>query len=269
MRLEKKWLALLGTSPGVFMSTVDSSIVNISLPTLARAFEVDLPSVRWVMMGYLLTISGLLLAAGRLADLAGRKRVFLHGLRLFTLSSFLCALAGGVGWLVSFRVLQGVGASMIMAVSPAIVVAAFPPSERGTGLGVASMVVGVGLSLGPTLGGFLTAYLGWRSIFFVNVPVGILGILLASRVLDRDEPAGEGSLDLLGAALLALGIVPLVWGLSQEQQAGWTSAPVAGAIALGALALAAFAWAELRAEGPILELRLFAEPLFGASTVGI
>jgi MFS family permease len=174
------------------MSTLDSSIVNVALPTLQHTFGVSVTAIGWVSLAYLLTLTILLLPFGRLGDAAGRRRMFLAGLALFIGGSAACGFAGSAGALIASRVLQAVGASMVSANTTAIVTATFPPSMRGRALGMIGAVVGLGLTVGPPVGGFLLEAWGWRWIFFVNVPVGLVAIGLGLRLVPRDTPAPAG-----------------------------------------------------------------------------
>jgi MFS family permease len=200
------WPVFATVALGTFMSTLDSSIVNVALPTLQDAFAASVTGIGWVSLAYLLTLTLLLLPFGRLGDALGRRPVYLAGLALFVAGSGLCGLARSAGFLVAARVVQGVGASMVAANAAAIVTAAFPATMRGRALGGIGAVVGLGLTVGPPLGGFLIEAFGWPSIFLVNLPVGALGLVLAARLLPRDPaPAERAALartPLLDLALL-------------------------------------------------------------------
>ncbi|HEY7418375.1 MAG TPA: MFS transporter, partial [Ktedonobacteraceae bacterium] len=219
-----KWSVLIIVAIGVFMATLDSSIVNISLPTVAHAFGVPLNGmVEWVIIAYLVTTTAVLLTAGRLADMIGRKAVWIAGLILFTGSSALCGLAPSLIFLVSARALQGVGGALLMAISPAMLTMAFPASERGRALGINAINVALGVSVGPVLGGIITTSLSWRWIFYVNVPVGIIGLILTLRILKERLHRNPGRFDPLGAILLAIGLAGITAVLSFGQEMGWTS----------------------------------------------
>src|SRR5258706_14053622 len=167
-----KWAVLAIVAIGVFMATLDTSIVNISLPTIASSFGVPLSgAIEWVIIAYLVVIAGVLLTAGRLADVIGRKPIWATGLAIFTIGSAICGAAPSLGLLIAARALQGLGGALIFAASPAMLTSAFPPQERGRALGLNAVNVALGVSVGPTLGGFLTA-ISWRLIFYVNVPIG-------------------------------------------------------------------------------------------------
>ncbi|HKS69743.1 MAG TPA: MFS transporter [Ktedonobacterales bacterium] len=269
-RQPSKWTVLVIVAIGVLMATIDSSIVNISLPPIAAYFGVPLSgTVEWVIIAYLVVIAGLLLSVGRLADLVGRKRIWAAGLAVFTVGSALCGAAPTLELLVAERAFQGIGAAMIMAISPAMLTSAFPASERGRALGYNAVVVAVGVSIGPTLGGFLTEHLTWRSIFYVNVPLGIVGLLATLLVLRDDGTRRRTRFDPLGAVLLAVGLSALTLGLSFGEEWGWTSARIVGAGALALLTLAALVVLELRIEAPVVDLRMLRERVFLSANLAL
>lgn len=217
-------LVLLVVSVAVFLSSLDLVIVNIAFPSLARSFDTTPASLSWVLNGYTIGFAALLAPAGRTADRIGRKRVFLAGLAVFTLSSLGCATAWSVDALVAFRVLQSTGAAMAMATSLALLLHSFPPARRARAIGVWSAMGGVAASLGPPVGGLLLGA-SWRWIFLVNVPVGIAALVLGSRVLpeSRDETETRRP-DLIGTVLLVVGVGLLALALVEAPDRGWTSA---------------------------------------------
>jgi len=264
----RKWLTLLVVSVGTFMATLDSSIVNISLPSITQALNTDLPTVQWVVTAYLLTITSLLLSFGRLGDILGRKPVYTAGFVVFTAASVICGLAQTIEQLILLRALQGVGAGMMMAISPAIVSAAFPSKERGKALGLHATAVATGASLGPTLGGMLIHFMDWRMVFFARVPVGIIGIALAVLVLrERAEGSRKQRFDLTGAALLSVALSSLLLGMNRGQTEGWDSPATVLLLALFALLSAAFLAVEYRVVQPMLDLSLFRYRVFAASNL--
>jgi EmrB/QacA subfamily drug resistance transporter len=255
------WMGFSAVAVGTLMATLDGSIVNVALPTLRRELGASFAGVEWVVAGYLLVISALLLSAGRLGDILGHRRVYTGGLLLFTFGSGLCGAAHALGPLVASRALQGLGASAMMAMGPAIVTAIFPPERRGRALGAITSVVAIGLTLGPPLGGFIVQRLSWRWIFLPNLPIGVAGAIWASRVLPGARPQRPARLDRLGALLLAVAFGAGVGAIQSSSEGGARSAALA-AVALGAGAL--LLRHARRAPAPIVDLRLFASRVFTA-----
>jgi EmrB/QacA subfamily drug resistance transporter len=265
-----KWTVFAIVAIGVLMATIDSSIVNVSLPVIARSFGVPLGGpVEWVVIAYLVVIAALLLTCGRISDVVGRKRTWATGLTIFTVSSALCGAAPSLGALVGFRALQGVGSACTMAVSPAMLVAAFPGNQRGRALGLNAVVVGLGISLGPTLGGVMTQHLGWRSIFYVNLPLGVTGVIASLRFLPDERREGRERVDWVGALLLAAGLGALTGGLSFGPELGWVSVPVVGSSAVAVVALAALVARILRAEQPLVDPALWTNRVFVSASISL
>ncbi len=260
-----RWRVFPPIALGVIMATLDASVVNIALPTLQRTFATAFTTVEWVVLAYSVTITGLLLSAGRLADLRGRRRVYAAGLVLFTLASAACGFAPGVGVLIAARVVQGIGAALLSANGSALLVSAFPGEERGKALGAFGAMVGVGLAIGSPLGGIVIQHASWRWLFLVNVPLGALTLWLLHARVPADEPAaGAPPLDLGAAAAWCAALVALMLGLSRGPDAGWSSPLVLGLFAVTALALAVFAQLERRARAPMLPLHILFGPLGAA-----
>ena len=265
-----RWLVFSLVAAGVFMATLDSSIVNIALPVIMADLQVPLTLIEWVPMIYLLTVSSLLLTCGRLSDIRGRRVVYCTGFGIFSVGSLLCAVAAGAMWLIAARALQGVGAAMLMACSPALVVDAFPVAERGRALGTVGMVVAAGLTTGPALGGFILAHFPWRVIFLVNIPIGVCVTLAALRILGRMPQRYRAEpLDWIGALLLVVCFSSFITGLSHAHDWG----PASGAMGLTAglflASTAALIRVEARCAHPVmapslLGIRLFVWPLAGA-----
>lgn len=261
----RRWLGLAGIGSGVFMFTLDGSIVNVALPTLAQTFGASLATVQWIPLAYLLVITTLVLGAARLGDMHGRKRAYLFGLGLFTVASALCGLAPGVGWLIAFRVLQGFGAVFVSALGGAIIAQTFPPSERGRALGVISSCVTLGVALGPTVGAFIIDWVGWRWMFLVNIPVGIAAMSTVSRVIPDFAPAPTRlRFDWLGTVLIALALGGFSLALTFGQRHGFGTLLPLVLFALAALALVGFFLAETQVDAPVLDLKLFANHPFSA-----
>lgn len=258
----RKWWSLAAVGSGTFMSTIDGSIVNIALKTLQDDFQTTFSAVEWVVLAYLLAITCLLLVMGRLGDMIGHRRVYVAGFVVFTAASALCGLAWSVGALVGFRVVQAVGAAMIQAVGAGLLVSSFPPTERGQALGYIGTIVAAGISIGPVLGGVLLRNVGWPSIFYVNVPIGIVAIALALRALPDDSRRSAQRFDVVGAALLGLSLLLILLSLTEGQQLGFGSPLILGALAGGLLLLAAFLAWERRTPEPMIDLALFASRPF-------
>ena len=261
-----KWAVLSAVGLGTFLCVLDSSIVNISLPTITRELRTDTTTIQWVVMAYLLVITGLLLSFGRLADLVGRKPVYTVGMAIFTLGTLACGLAQSVEQLIATRTLQGIGAAMVMALGPALTASAFPLSERGKALGINSTIVALGGISGPVLGGLLQDLLDWRWVFLFRVPFGLLAVLLAWWLLAAQPGLGRRRFDLLGGALLFVWLAALTLGLNQGRNLGWDSPATVGLFAVAVAGALAFAFVEWRVPEPMLDLRLFRVRLFSAAS---
>lgn len=262
-KIDSRWWVTLNISIGVFMSTLDASIVNISLPTIVQSLNTDLKTVAWVVMAYLIIITGCLLLMGRLADLFGQRRVFLLGFLTFTLGSALCGSSSAIHFLIGSRMIQGLGASALMAIGPAIVTTAFPEKDRGKALGMLGSVVSLGFITGPLIGGFLVEHLGWRSIFFINLPIGAIGTILSSKILKGDRTTGKTQLDLRSALLFFLFVATLLLFLNRV---GWKSSPFFwGWPFLSLLCLGLFIVVEHRSSSPLVDLNIFKKQLFLSS----
>jgi EmrB/QacA subfamily drug resistance transporter len=259
-----KWLVFMLVAGGIFMSTLDSSIVNVALPTIMADFSVTLSTVEWVPMIYLLTISSLLLSFGRLSDIRGRRWVYTWGLVIFSTGSLCCALARNAAWLISARAFQGIGAAMIMACTPALVVDTFPASERGKGLGMVGTVVAAGLTTGPPLGGLLIDLFSWRFIFFINVPIGILTVYFITKLLkgSQADATADESFDWPGAGLLMLSLSCFLLALSHGYDWGYLSYQTLSLLVVSAMTTAVFIRTETRVPHPIVEPSLFSIRLF-------
>jgi len=261
---------MLAVALGVFMSTLDGSIVNISLPTIQEQFHSSFSVIQWVVMGYLLTIAGLLLAAGRLADVLGRRAVYVTGMALFTVGSLCCGLSRSPGQLIGSRVLQAIGGALVTANGTAIITAVFPSSQRGLGLGMLGTVVSAGLVSGPPLGGLIAGSpsLGWPWIFLINVPIGIVAVLVSVVAL-RGLPQAEaqGRFDFGGAVLLLVSLGCLLLGLSLGEERGWTSPLILSLLAGFGLSLVVFMILEVVQAEPLLDFALFHNRLFSFASI--
>lgn len=258
-----KWLVFAIVALATFMSTLDSSIVNIALPTLSQVFQVSPSVVLWVTLSFVLTLTGLMLTLGRLADTLGRGRVFNLGLIVFTIGLGLCAIAQSFEQLIGARIVQALGGAMVTANANAIVTTAFPNEERGRALGLLEAIVGVGLMSGPAIGGALLEFLDWRALFWLRLPVGAGAIAAGYLLLPRDGLATErGPFDLWGAVTLFGGLVFTLLAANQAPIQGWTSTFVVSVGLAGLALLAAFFLIEARNSHPVLDLSLFQNRAF-------
>ena len=257
---ERRWELLALTSVGAFMGPLDGSIVSVALPVMGRDLGLSFAASMWVQAAYLLTMAVLLIPLGRLADARGRVRFYLLGTAVFTCGSVLAALSVNGTWLIGSRIFQAAGAALLGATAGAIVTAVFPPRERGRALGINVMAVYLGLSVGPPLGGFLADGLGWRWIFLINLPIGLLVLLWGWRLLPRSEreagAPGAPRADTLGAALLAAFLISLLVPLTFAPEWGWAAPHTVLPLLAAFAALAGFVLAERRAPRPLLDLDL-------------
>ena len=263
----RKWYVMAAVAMGVFLATIDGSIVNIALPTLVDSLNTNFAVVQWVVLSYLLTLATLLLSVGRLGDIRGKKRIYATGFVVFTIGSLLCGLSSSVYMLIAMRVVQGVGAAMILALGPAIVTEAFPGNERGRALGLIGSIVSIGIITGPVLGGLILGRLSWHWIFFVNLPVGVLGVWMVRRYVPDIPPSGGKSFDFVGAGSLFVSLLTLLLGLTFGQDMGFTNPIVLGLFGTWLLFLAIFILTELRVEEPMIDLRLFRNGLFSINLI--
>src|SRR5579864_4063486 len=223
------------------MIMLDNTIVNVALPTLQRSLHLKIAELEWVVTCYALTFGALMLTGGKLADLFGRRLVFVAGLVVFTGSSLACGLAGGASSLIAWRVVQGIGAAMMNPATLSIITVTFPPRQRGTAIGIWAGVSALALAIGPLVGGLITQHIGWSWIFFINVPVGVLGIVAAFMFIDESrDTSNEQKPDVPGLFSSALGLFALTYALIEANTYGWTSARILAAFAVAAVALAAF-----------------------------
>ena len=264
----QKWLVLVTIGASTFMTALDTSVVNTVLPVINQSFESQVATIEWVVTIYLLMVSGLLLSFGRLGDLRGHKPVFLLGFGIFISSSALCGMSPFAAALIAFRGLQALGAAMLAANSPAILTKNFPASQRGQALGVQATMTYLGLTVAPSVGGWLTDLLSWRAVFYINVPVGLLAFLLSWRFIPIDPPSDNPErFDLAGALLFMSGLVLLLFGLNQGHAWGWTSPAILGILLLSLVFLVAFIIFESRQANPMLDLSLFKRRVFSSSVL--
>ncbi len=258
----RKWLVMAAISMGIFLATIDGSIVNVALPTLMKQFNTRFEVVQWVVLGYLLTLATLMLSIGRLADMIGKKPIYLSGMFIFTLGSLLCGFSQTVYWLIGFRIFQAIGAAMMISLGTGIVTEAFPPEERGKALGFTGAIVSIGIILGPTLGGILIDLISWHWIFFVNIPVGIIGSFMVMEFLPNIKAIQGQRFDFLGAVTLFISLLSFLLALTVGQKIGFKH-PVILTLFIGCgIFFISFLIAELTVKQPMIELRLFLNLLF-------
>ena len=262
--LERKWWTLIAVCTAIFMLLLDITVVNVALPDIQRDLDASFAQLQWVVDAYALTLATTVLAAGSLADLFGRRRVFTIGLVLFTAASFGCGIANDAGVLIAARAVQGVGGGVMFAVSLALLANAFHGRERGTAFGIWGATTGAAVAIGPLVGGVLTEWAGWRWIFFVNIPIGIAAIVVTLLRVDESKSPGSARVDWLGTAALTGSLFLLVYGLLQGNEKGWSSPLILGCLVGAVVLLAAFVAIELSQSNPMLDLRLFR----GAGFVG-
>ncbi len=269
--LDYKWILAMVVILGVFMSILDQTIVNIAIPRLQSAFGADIHSVQWVLTAYILAQGVATPTAAYFADTLGIKRFYIISLAAFTLGSALCGLAWSLPVLIVFRVLQGLGGAALFPLSITLLFREFPPQERGTAMGLFGVPALLAPALGPTLGGYLVTFVGWQAIFYVNVPVGIIAIILSIFLLREYRPEGQTRFDPVGFIFVSLGLISLLYALSSASTDGWTSTTVVGFLSIGLLSLALFVATELiianRGGQPLLDLRLFANGPFRAAMI--
>jgi EmrB/QacA subfamily drug resistance transporter len=256
-------------SIGAFMSALDSSIVNISLPAMSTYFNASLTTVEWVVLSYLIIITSLLLTFGRLGDLFGHKIIFNTGLIIFTAGSLFCALSPTIIILIIARVVQAVGAGMLMSMGPAIITMNVAPERRGRSLGAMAVSVSLALIAGPAIGGFLISYFGWQSIFYINLPIGIAVFIWALRVLPVTRGMEKQRFDFIGAVLLFISLIAIVFPLSFADKAGWSNPYIIASIISGIILFAVFIIIEDRIRNPMLDLKLFRSRVFAFGNISL
>jgi EmrB/QacA subfamily drug resistance transporter len=264
----RKWWTLGAVAFGLFMIMLDNTVVFVALSSIQEDLQISTSELQWVVNGYALTFAVLMLSGGKLADMFGRRRIFVFGLVIFTVASLACGLATGAESLIAARIVQGVGSALMNPATLSIITATFPPRQRGMAIGIWVGVSAMALAIGPLIGGILTEQIDWGWIFFVNVPVGIAAIVVARFAIDesRDE-SEEQRLDLPGLISSGVGLFALTYGLIEANNYGWTSGRILGSFAVAVVALAAFVLLELRQRLPMLDLSFFKNPTFAGANV--
>jgi EmrB/QacA subfamily drug resistance transporter len=268
---QRRLLILAICCMSLVIVALDNTIVNVALPSIQRELHASVSGLQWTVDAYTLVIASFLMLAGSTADRFGRRRTFQTGLAIFTLGSLLCSLAPSLGWLVVFRMLQAIGGSMLNPVAMSIIVNTFTdPRERARAIGIWGGTVGVSLALGPVVGGALIASVGWRGIFWVNIPVGVAAIVLTALFVPESRAPHPRRFDPVGQLLVILTLAPLIYAIIEGPGSGWSSAKILGFFGLAAVALLALVLYEPRRREPLLDLRFFrSAPFSGATVVAI
>jgi EmrB/QacA subfamily drug resistance transporter len=265
--LERKWWTLIVVCLAIFMLLLDITIVNVALPPIARSLDASFTDLQWVIDAYALTLATFVLNAGSLADLLGRKRVFVTGVILFTAASVLCGAATSPLFLILSRAGQGVGGAIMFATSLALLSEEFHGRERGTAFGIWGATTGAAVAVGPLVGGLLTTYLSWRWIFFVNIPIGIVATVLSVMHLRETRDEEHGGIDWIGLVTLSASLFMFVFALLRGNEKGWTSGLIIGMLVGGAALFAAFIVSQWRGRSPMIDLRLFTRPAFTGAQI--
>ena len=264
----RKWWTLLAVSFGLFMIMLDNTVVNVALPSIQESLDAGQSELEWVVVSYALTFATFMLTGGKLADYFGRRRLFIIGLLIFTGASLACGLAPDAGFLIGARAVQGLGAAIMNPATLGIITATFPARQRGMAIGIWAGVSAMALAIGPLLGGLITEHIDWSWIFFVNVPVGILGIVVARWAIDESrDTSHEQRLDIPGLATSAIGLFALTYALIEANTYGWTSTRILALLAIAVASLAAFVLLERHQRVPMLDLGLFRDSTFAGANL--
>jgi len=254
----KKWWTLGAVAFGLFMIMLDNTIVNVALPAIEHSLHMSISSLEWIVTAYALTFAALLITGGKLGDMFGRRKMFIVGLVVFTLASLACGLAPSAGFLIGARAVQGIGAALMNPATLSIITATFPPKERGQAIGIWAGVSALALAIGPLLGGLIVDNINWHWIFYVNVPVGVVGIVVSYFFIrESRDTSHEQSIDLPGLVTSGAALLGLSYALIEGNNHGWTSPEILGLFVGAAVLLAAFILLELRQRLPMLDLSLF------------
>ena len=264
----RRWWILVAVSLATFMTYLDNNVTNVAIPTIDRSLHLSIAGLEWVVSSYILVFASLLLLGGRMADIYGRRRLFLAGLSIFTLSSLFAGLATSGGVLIGARLVQGLGAALLVPTTLAIIMATFDnPRERTRAIGTWTAIGALALGFGPLIGGFISQHFHWGWIFFINVPIGAVTFAIAVATMreSRDGSAAR-SMDVPGLVSSAVALFALVYALIEGHDKGWTSPLIAGCFAVAAVAAAVFARIELRSQSPMVSMELFRSRIFGGGT---
>ena len=265
----RKWWTLGAVAVGLFMIMLDNTVVNVAIPSIQRDLGVGLSELEWIVAGYALSFAALMMTGGKLADLLGRRRIFVIGIVIFTIASLFCGLSDSGNELIAWRIVQGVGAALMNPATLAIISATFPPRQRGTAIGIWAGVAALALAIGPLVGGLITEHIDWTWVFLINVPVGVAGVVASYLLIDesRDMSANQ-RLDPAGLLLSGAGLFSLTYALIEGNTYGWSSGRIVGFFVAAVVLLVGFVVWERRTAVPMLDLSLFRNGTFvGANTV--
>ena len=267
--MPRRWWTLVAVGLATFMTYLDNNVTNVAIPTIQRNLHLSVAGLEWVVSSYILVFAGLLLAGGRLADVYGRRRLFVTGLSVFTLASLGAGLAGSGEVLIGFRLLQGLGAALVVPTTLAIIIATFDDiRERATAIGVWTAIGAMALAFGPLIGGFISQHLHWGWIFFINVPVGVITLVMAlASMRESRDPSVVRHLDVPGLVASAVALFALTYALIEGPDKGWTSAVILGGFTLAAVAAVVFGVIESRTAHPMIETSLLRSRVFTGGTV--
>ncbi|MTJ11323.1 MFS transporter [Anabaena sp. UHCC 0187] len=258
IKTSEKWWTILGVSIGIFIFSLDVYIVNLALPIMLESLHTTFGNSQWVVLSYLLAISIFVLSAAKLGDMWSKKKLYIIGMIVFTISSLLCGLSPNIGFLIAFRAIQGIGAAFISGIGTAMIVEVFPVEERGLGLGIRAGVFGLGMMLGPTIGGILISIGDWPLIFFINVPIGILGILIMAYFVPPSIISVEKQkFDVIGTIVLTVMLTCFILGITLLEEQNYDLNIILSLLFLSMIALGFFVFVEMRTLNPILNLRMF------------
>lgn len=262
-----KWLVVIAVMSGAFMVVLDTTVVNVALPKIMAGFGVNVDKIQWVITAYMVAMAIMMPSVGWFSSRIGNKALFIASLVFFTASSVLCGAAWNVDALIVFRIFQGVGAGALMPIAMVIIFEAFPPEERGLAMGVYGIGATFGPAIGPTLGGYLTEHFSWHLIFYINVPIGLVGIFLAAIILQAGRIQRELNFDILGFLTMAVFMGCLLMALSQGQREGWTSFYILTLFAIAAIGLVSFLWAEHHVRHPFIDLSVYRTFAYSMATL--
>ncbi len=258
IKTSEKWWTILGVSIGIFIFSLDVYIVNLALPIMLESLHTTFGNSQWVVLSYLLAISIFVLSAAKLGDMWSKKKLYIIGMIVFTISSLLCGISPNIGFLIAFRAIQGIGAAFISGIGTAMIVEVFPVEKRGLGLGIRAGVFGLGMMLGPTIGGILISIGDWPLIFFINVPIGILGILIMAYFVPPSiVNSGKQQFDIMGTIVLTVMLTCFILGITLLEEQNYDLNIILSLLFLSIIALGFFVFVEMRTLNPILNLRMF------------